>query len=63
MLVGASSLKAPKKRLKRFSPITSRVSRIKSSGKFIILGTKLKKIWEKPLSLQLIYDLLRQTDK
>jgi hypothetical protein len=25
------------------------------------LTAKLKKIWEKPLSLQLIYDLLRQT--
>jgi hypothetical protein len=27
----------------------------------MILTAKLKKIWEKLLSLQLIYDLLRQT--
>ena len=35
MLTGASSSKAPKKRLKRASPMISRVSRIKSSGNVI----------------------------
>jgi hypothetical protein len=34
-----------------------------SSDNCAIFVAKLKKIWEKPLSLQLIYDLLRQTDK
>jgi hypothetical protein len=34
---------------------------MKSSGKFIIFDAKLQKIEEKTLSLQLIYDLLRQT--
>jgi hypothetical protein len=34
---------------------------MKSSGKFIISDAKLRKNEEKTLTLQLIYDLLRQT--
>ena len=42
MLTGGSSSKAPMKRLKRSSPITSLVSRLKSSGNCIFLRKVIK---------------------
>jgi hypothetical protein len=60
MLTGASSSKAPMKRLKRASPMSSRVSRMKSSGNVMSHVEFRRKIKKKDTDY---IDFIKNNDK